>query len=156
MKIYRYNDVPLSELLIRSVEKSGVSGAVRDILADVEERGDEALFEYCRRFDGASLTALEVSREEIDAAYDRTDKDFLRVLEEAAENIRAFHRRTVPQGFRIDRPDGSYLGVKVTPIENVGLCIPGRTAAYPSTVLMTAIPAKLAGCRQLMMPFWQM
>ena len=151
MKIYRYNEVPLSELLIRTVEKSGVTDAVRDILADVEARGDEALFEYSRRFDGAELTELEVSSEEIDEAYDAMDVDFLRVLEAAAENIRTYHCREIEQGFRIDRPDGSYLGMKVTPIENVGLCIPGRTAAYPSTVLMTAIPAKLAGCRQLVM-----
>lgn len=151
MRIVRYNDVPLGELLIRPVEKIGVSDAVRDIIAEVEARGDEALFEYARRFDGADLTALEVTREEIDAAYGRMDKEFIRVLEEAAENIRDFHRRQRPEGFRVDRPDGSYLGIKVTPIENVGLCIPGRTAAYPSTVLMTAIPAKIAGCRQLIM-----
>ena len=151
MKIYDYNTVPLSELLIRTVERSGVSDAVRDILADVEARGDEALFEYSRRFDGAELDCLEVSRQEIDAAYNAMDPEFIAVLERAAENIRAFHRHEQPKGFRIERPDGTYLGMKVTPIENVGLCVPGRTAAYPSTVLMTAIPAKLAGCRQLVM-----
>ena len=151
MKIYRFNEAPLEELLIRPVEKLGVTDQVRDIIADVAARGDEALFEYCLKFDGAALTSLEVSREEIDAAYERLDGEFIRVLEEAAENIREFHRHELPSGFRIDRPDGSYLGMKVTPIENVGLCIPGRTAAYPSTVLMTAIPAKLAGCRQLVM-----
>ena len=151
MKIYDYNEVPLSELLIRSVEKSGVTDAVREILADVEARGDAALFEYSRRFDGAELDALEVSREEIDAAYAAMDPAFLAVLETAAANIREFHRHERPEGFRIERPDGTYLGMKVTPIENVGLCVPGRTAAYPSTVLMTAIPAKLAGCRQLVM-----
>ncbi len=151
MKLYRYNDVPLETLLIRSVEKTGVSDAVRAIIEDVEARGDAALFEYAKRFDGADLSALEVSPAEIDAAYDAMDPAFLRILEEAAENIREYHRHELPSGFRIDRPDGSYLGMKVTPIENVGLCIPGRTAAYPSTVLMTAIPAKLAGCRQLVM-----
>ena len=151
MKIYDYSEVPLSELLIRSVEKSGVTDAVRDILADVEARGDAALYEYSRRFDGAELDSLEVSREEIDAAYGAMDPAFLAVLEKAAANIREFHRHEMPEGFRIDRPDGTYLGMKVTPIENVGLCVPGRTAAYPSTVLMTAIPAKLAGCKQLVM-----
>jgi len=151
MKIYDYNEVPLSELLIRSVEKSGVTDAVRDILADVETRGDAALYEYSRRFDGAELDSLEVPREEIDSAYDAMDPAFLAVLEKAAANIREFHRHEMPEGFRIERPDGTCLGVKVTPIENVGLCVPGRTAAYPSTVLMTAIPAKLAGCRQLVM-----
>ncbi len=151
MRILNYNDAPLSELLIRGVEKAGVTDAVRDILADVEARGDAALFDYTRRFDGAELTALEVSRAEIDAAYDALDPEFRRVLEEAAENIRAFHAHEKPEGFRMERPDGSVLGRKITPIENVGLCVPGRTAAYPSTVLMTAIPAKLAGCAQLVM-----
>ena len=151
MKIYRYNDMAPEDLLIRTVESAGVTDAVRDIIADVAARGDEALFEYVRRFDGAALDALEVTRAEIDAAYARTDPAFLQVLEEAAENIRAFHRPQTPAGYRLERPDGTVLGVKVTPIENVGLCIPGRTAAYPSTVLMTAIPAKLAGCRQLVM-----
>ena len=151
MKIYRYNEAPLEELLIRPVDKTGVTDTVRDIIADVEARGDEALFDYARRFDGAELTALEVSREEIDAAYDRTDKALIRVLEKAAENIRDFHRHEIPEGFRVERPDGTYLGMKITPIENVGLCVPGRTAAYPSTVLMTAIPAKIAGCSQLVM-----
>ena len=151
MKIYKYNEVPLSSLLIRTVEKSGVTDAVRDIIADVEDRGDEALFEYSKRFDGADLTSLEVPREEIDAAYASMEPEFIRVLEEAAENIRTFHSFVLNEDYRLTRPDGTYMGVKYTPIENVGLCIPGRTAAYPSTVLMTAIPAKIAGCRQLIM-----
>ena len=151
MKIYEYSQVPLSDLLIRTVERSGVTDAVRDILADVEARGDEALFEYSRKFDGAELASLEVSREEIDAAYDAMDPAFLAVLEKAAANIRAYHENERTEGFRVERPDGTVLGMKVTPIENVGLCVPGRTAAYPSTVLMTAIPAKLAGCSQLVM-----
>ena len=151
MNIIRFGDVPLASLLIRTVEKSGVTEAVRDIIADVRTRGDEALYEYAAKFDGASLTALEVTPAELQAAYDRTDEAFLAVLEEAAANIRAFHSREKREGFRIERPDGTYMGMKVTPIENVGLCVPGHTAAYPSTVLMTAIPAKLAGCRQLVM-----
>ncbi len=151
MKIYRYGQVPLQDLLIRTVETSGVSEAVRAIIADVAERGDAALLDYARRFDGAELQALEVSREEIDQAYSRVDPALLRVLEQAAENIRAFHVHRMPHGFQLDRPDGSVLGVKVTAIERVGLCVPGRTAAYPSTVLMTAIPARIAGCRELVM-----
>ena len=151
MKIYRYGQVPLEDLLIRTVETSGVSEAVRAIIADVAERGDAALLDYARRFDGAELQALEVSREEIDQAYSRVDPALIRVLERAAENIRAFHIHQLPRGFQLDRADGSVLGVKVTAIERVGLCVPGRTAAYPSTVLMTAIPAKIAGCRELVM-----
>ena len=151
MKLYHFNRMPAEALLIRSAEKSGVGDAVRAILADVEARGDEALLEYTRRFDSPAVTSLEVTPREIDEAVGRTDREFLRVLERAAENIRDFHARQMPRGFRIDRPDGSYLGIKVTPIENVGLCIPGHTAAYPSTVLMTAIPARLAGCSRLVM-----
>ena len=153
MKIYRYGQVPLSELLIRSVDKSGVTAAVREILEDVERRGDEALWEYTRRFDKAEIDALEVTAGELDAALAGLDGEFRRVLERAADNIRAFHRRELEQlgGFRMELPGGGYLGMKVTPMEKVGLCIPGRTAAYPSTVLMTAIPARLAGCRELVM-----
>ena len=153
MKIYRYGQVPLSELLIRSVDKSGVTAAVREILEDVERRGDEALWEYTRRFDKAEIDALEVTAGELDAALAGLDGKFRRVLERAADNIRAFHRRELEQlgGFRMELPGGGYLGMKVTPMEKVGLCIPGRTAAYPSTVLMTAIPARLAGCRELVM-----
>ena len=98
MKIYRYGQTPLKDFFIRTVEKSGVADTVRSIIADVEQRGDEALFEYTRRFDGADLRTLEVSREEIDAAYERTDPVFLRVLEQAAENIREYHRREMPEG----------------------------------------------------------
>lgn len=151
MKIYRYEDVPLEELLIRTMEQSGVQDAVSAIIADVAARGDDALFEYARRFDGAELSALEVSREEIDAAYDAVDPEFRAVLERAAENIRAYHRHELQEPFQFQKEDGTILGMKITPIENVGLCIPGRTAAYPSSVLMTAIPAKIAGCRQLVM-----
>lgn len=151
IKIYDYDKISPSELFIRTVEKSGVADAVRGIIADVRARGEEALFEYTRRFDGAELSSLEVTGDEIDAAYNAMDDRFIGVLERAAENIRAYHRCQIREGFRLERPDGSYMGMKITPIENVGLCIPGRTAAYPSTVLMTAIPAKLAGCRRLIM-----
>lgn len=151
MKIYQYGQVPLSALLIRTVETAGVSDRVQAIVADVAARGDEALYEYARRFDGAALTSLEVSRAEMDAASARVDPALIAVLEKAAANIRSFHELERPNGFEITRPDGTVLGVKVTPIERVGLCVPGRTAAYPSTVLMTAIPAKIAGCRELIM-----
>lgn len=151
MKLYRYEDIPLRELLIRTVESSGVQDTVRDIIADVATRGDDALYEYARRFDGANLSALEVTQEEMDAAYNAVDPAFRAVLEKAAENIRAYHRPQLRKGYEIQNPDGSVLGMKVTPMERVGLCIPGRTAAYPSSVLMTAIPAKIAGCRELIM-----
>lgn len=151
MKIIRFDQVPLEDLLIRTVESSGVAEAVLAVLEDVARRGDEALWEAERRFDGADLPALEVTAEEVDAAWERTDPALRAVMEKAAGNIRAFHEREMPQGFSIRRPDGTVLGMKITPIERVGLCVPGRTAAYPSTVLMTAIPARIAGCRELVM-----
>ena len=151
MRIYRYGQVPLESLLIRTVETSGVADGVRAIIADVAAWGDEALYDYARRFDGAELTSIEVTPEEIDAACGRVDPALIAVLEKAAANIRAFHELERPEGFEVKRPDGAVLGVKVTPIERVGLCVPGRTAAYPSTVLMTAIPAKIAGCAELVM-----
>ncbi len=153
MKIYDYDKVPLSELLPRPVEKLGVSESVSAILRDVERRGDEALLEYTRRFDGAELASLETPREEIEEAYASLDGEFRRVLERAAENIRSFHARELEQlsGFRMELADGAYLGMKATPVEKVGVCVPGHTAAYPSTVLMTAVPARLAGCRQIVM-----
>ena len=153
MKICRFEDTPLSDLRTPPAEEWGVSEAVRDILRDVAARGDLALREYTRRFDGAELTELEVPRWEIEEAYASLDGELRRVLELSAENIRAFHRRQLeqPRDFRMELADGAYLGMKVTPIEKVGLCVPGRTAAYPSTVLMTAIPARLAGCGELVM-----
>ena len=151
MKIYRYGEVPMADLLIRTIEKSGIGENVRGILEDVARRGDEALFELTERFDGVRLSSLEVPREEIDEAYASIDPEFLRVLETAAGNIRAYHEMQLRDGFRMDKPDGSFLGMKITPIEKVGMCVPGRTAAYPSTVLMTAIPAKIAGCSELVM-----
>ena len=149
--ILHYKDAPPESFMIRSFEKSGVTDVVRDIISDVERRGDEALFEYASRFDGADLTALEVSREEIDAAYARVDVNFISVLKRAAENIRDFHSHQIENGYRIERADGTCMGVKITPVEKVGLCIPGHTAAYPSTVLMTAIPAKIAGVGEIVM-----
>jgi histidinol dehydrogenase len=149
--IYAQDQIDPERLLIRTIEKSGVADTVRDIIANVASRGDEALFSYCQTFDGATLTTLQVSDREIQAAYDRTDPELIRVLERAAENIRAFHRPQLPKNYELQRPDGSRLGVVYRSIEKVGICIPGRTAAYPSTVLMTAIPAGIAGCRDITM-----
>ena len=151
MKIYRYGEVPMEELLIRTIEKSGISDKVREIIEAVASRGDRALFEFSERFDGVRLESFEVPRKEIDEAYNSMDPDFIRVLEYAAGNIREYHEKQLREGFRLERPDGCFLGMKITPIEKVGMCIPGKTAAYPSTVLMTAIPAKIAGCRELVM-----
>ena len=147
IKIYPYDQVDKKTLFFRGVAESGVGDIVTGILENVRQNGDKALLEYAKKFDKAELSDLEVSPEEIEAAFAQTDPKLLRVMERAAENIRAFHSQQLRSGFEIKKENGVILGQKVTPIEKVGLYIPGGTASYPSTVLMNAIPAKLAGCR---------
>lgn len=149
MDIIAYEDLSNASLLMRGMHQYDVSAAVRTILSDVAQRGDTALFEYCERFDKAKLDCLEVSAQEIDSAFASVSPELLEAMTIASENIRAFHTNQVRQGFCINRADGVCMGQKITPIEKVGLYIPGGTAAYPSTVLMLAIPAKIAGCSEI-------
>ncbi len=142
---------PEREILARPKPVEDVADAVSEILRNVKENGDLALREYTLRFDGSSPESLQVGSEEIQKALEEVTPDFLRVLRKAADNIRAFHLPQKREGYRIERPDGVVLGVRITPIEKVGLYVPGGTAPYPSTVLMDAIPAKIAGCRELVM-----
>lgn len=128
-----------------------VNDAVAAILEDVKENGDEALLKYNRKFDHADTPVLEVSAEKIHQAYDRIDPELRRVLHEAADNIRAFHEKQVRHDFLIHDRDGQIMGQMVNPIEKVGIYVPGGTAAYPSTVLMNAIPAKIAGVKELVL-----
>ncbi len=151
IKIYKYGEVPNSEIFARDNIASNVEGIVTDIISNVRKNGDKALFEYSQRFDKVDLKSLEVSSKEIDEAFQLADKDFIEVIKEAAENIRQFHKRQVKNSFIISEKDGVVTGQKVTPIERVGLYVPGGTAAYPSTVLMDSIPAKIAGCSQIVM-----
>ena len=151
IKIYKYGEVPNSEVFARDNIASNVEGIVADIIANVRKNGDKALFEYSEKFDKVSLKCLEVTREEIDEAFEVADKDFVEVIKEAAENIREFHKRQVRNSFVISEKDGIVTGQKITPIERVGLYVPGGTAAYPSTGLMDSIPAKIAGCEQIVM-----
>ena len=149
MKIIRYGEA--GALLMRSMETASVSDTVRAIIEDVAQNGDEALKAYAERFDGAKLETLAVTDDEMDAALAEIPGALRRAMEKAAENIRAFHSAQVREGFCIRRPDGTYMGQKVTPIEKVGLYIPGGTASYPSTVFMNAIPAQIAGCSEIVM-----
>lgn len=151
IKIMKYGQVPNSEIFARVTPAVDVEAIVADILADVRQNGDQAVLKYCARFDKAELETLEVSPREIEEALADLEPGFLEILREAAANIRAFHSRQVRNSFVIaDRP-GIVLGQKVTPIEKVGVYVPGGTAAYPSTVLMDTIPAKIAGCPQIVM-----
>jgi histidinol dehydrogenase len=122
---------------------------VRAILDDVRQNGDAALFAYAKKFDRAELTSLLVSEQEIDEAVAAIDPAFYETLEQAAENIRDFHKRQVRQGFSVSERKGVLMGQRVMPLERVGLYVPGGTASYPSTVLMNAIPAKIAGVREI-------
>ena len=151
IKIYKYGEVPNSEIFARDNISPDVEGIVSNIIANVIKNKDAALFEYTERFDKAKLSTLEVTSEEIDEAYNATDPKFIKIIEEAAENIRGFHKRQVKNSFVISEQDGVVTGQKVMPIEKVGLYVPGGTAAYPSTVLMDSIPAKIAGCREIVM-----
>ena len=149
--ILKVGQVPNSEIFARVTPEADVADIVADIIADVKENGDTAVKAYCAKFDKAELTSLEVTPEEIQAAISQVEPEFLDILREAAENIRSFHSRQVRNSFVIADKPGIVLGQKITPIEKVGVYVPGGTAAYPSTVLMDTIPAKIAGCPQLVM-----
>ena len=151
IKILNYNEVSSDEIFARDNIASNVEDIVTDIIKNVIKNGDKALFEYCLKFDKANLTTLEVSEEEINEAFEMVDNEFIEILKEAAENIRDFHQKQVRNSFIINEKDGVVIGQKVTPIEKVGLYVPGGTAAYPSTVLMDSIPAKIAGCSEIVM-----
>lgn len=151
IKIYNYGEVSNTEIFARDNIASNVESIVSDIISNVINRGDEAIFEYALKFDKASLTTLEVTAAEIDEAFCVVDAEFVEIIKQAAENIRAFHSKQVKNSFIINDKDGVVTGQKVMPIEKVGLYVPGGTAAYPSTVLMDSIPAKIAGCKEIVM-----
>lgn len=151
IKIMKYGEVPNSEIFARSVPKIDVAGTVAEIIKNVKENGDKALFEYCEKFDKAKLSSLAVTKEEIDEALSLVEPEFMEILEKAAKNIRKFHSRQVRNSFIINDEDGIVIGQKIIPVDRAGLYVPGGTAAYPSTVLMDAIPAKTAGCREVVM-----
>ena len=151
IQILTYGQVPNSEIFARTEPTVNVEATVAEIIAAVRERGDAALYEYCERFDGAKLESLAVTPEEIEEAVSAVEPKFLEILEKAAKNIRAFHEKQVRNSFIINNENGIVVGQKVIPVDRAGLYVPGGTAAYPSTVLMDAIPAKIAGCRQVVM-----
>jgi len=129
-----------------------ISQRVKTIVNDIRQRGDEALFEYTQRFDKAALTAetVRVSREEIDAAYAQADAKWLEAMKNAAEKITAFHAKQKQKTW-MDFQEGEALGQMVRPLEKVGVYVPGGTAAYPSSVLMNVLPAKVAGVKKIVM-----
>ena len=149
IRILKCGEVDNAEIFARSVPEVDVQKIVSDIIADVRARGDAALYDYCEKFDRVKLDRLEVSAEEIDEALRAVEPEFFGILETAAQNIRQFHERQVRNSFIITERAGVVMGQKVMPMDRVGLYVPGGTAAYPSTVLMDAIPARIAGCREI-------
>ena len=151
IRILPYEKTNMDEIFARVTPQTDVAGIVRQIISNVITNGDAALYEYCERFDRAKLTDLEVSPEELEQAMKTVDPEFIRILETAAANIRKFHQGQVRNSFMINDTDGVVMGQKIIPMDRVGIYVPGGTAAYPSTVLMDTIPAKIAGCGQIVM-----
>lgn len=144
----------LENLLKRSPNSYGkFEASVAAILADVKEKGDEAVFDYTKRFDGADINAVNivVTKEEIDEAYSLVDEQLVEVIRKALVNIREYHAKQKQYSWFDSTPNGTILGQKVTPLNRVGVYVPGGKAAYPSSVLMNIIPAKVAGVSQIIM-----
>ena len=152
IRIFDFDKVAPEEILNRDIRaEADVEAVVDGIIADVRRRGDEALRDYARRFDHAELDSLLVSREELEEAFATVGEEFLTTLRMAADNIRHFHEQQVHRDFMVNDTPGVVLGQKYTPIQRAGVYVPGGTAAYPSTVLMDVIPAKVAGVGEIVM-----
>ncbi|MBE6823944.1 MAG: histidinol dehydrogenase [Ruminococcaceae bacterium] len=151
IKILKQNEVTANEIFARAESGINVEVIVSDIINNVRTNGDKALFEYCEKFDKAKLNSLLVTKEEIDEAVSMVEPKFINILEKAASNIRKFHEKQVRNSFIINDENGIVIGQKVIPVDKAGLYVPGGTAAYPSTVLMDSIPAKIAGCKEVVM-----
>ncbi len=151
IRTVKRNEISDSEIFDRIGGAPDVSATVEEIINEVKMRGDAALIDFARKFDRAELECLEVTAEEIAAAIETVGESYISLLERAAANIRDFHSRQVRQGFVCNSREGVLSGQKIIPLERVGLYVPGGTAAYPSSVLMNCIPAKLAGVDEIIM-----
>ena len=151
IKILKYGEVENKEIFARAVPTVNVEDTVAEIIRNVRERGDAALLEYTEKFDKASLSSLKVTADEIDEAFALVDPKFVEILKAAAANIRRYHEKQKRSGFEIKEDNGVIIGQRVIPVDRAGLYGPGGTAAYPSTVLMDSIPAKIAGVGEVVM-----
>lgn len=151
IKILEYGQTKKEEIFSRVSPKIDVEKIVSNVLEDVKKNGDKALLDYTEKFDKVRLESLEVTPLEIENAIKQVDEDFLRVLRLAKKNITEFHLKQKREGFTIKKENGVIMGQKITAIEKAGIYVPGGTASYPSTVLMNSIPAKIAGCKQIVM-----
>lgn len=146
IKIIRPEEYSRTQFTVR---KADVSLSVSRILQDVKENGDNAVKKYEREFDGAEINSLRLTDDEISEALRAVDTEYSSMLQRAAENIRAFHVKQMPKGFTHSPAEGIILGQRIIPIKRAGIYVPGGTASYPSTVLMNAIPANVAGCPEI-------
>lgn len=156
IRIAKADGVSERELINQLKARSGeidrkVTSAVTDILNNVKQNGDDAVREYTLKFDGHMPSKFEISREEIDSSPDKCDRDFILALYKAADNIRDFHARQKQQGWLEPKQNGVILGQRIRGLKRVGVYVPGGTAAYPSSVLMNVIPAKIAGVKEIVM-----
>jgi len=151
IKILKYGEVKNEEIFSRCEGLSKVDTIVSDIIDNVKKNGDRALLEYEEKFDKVKLESLQVSAEEIKEALTKVDDKFIEVLKLAKANIAEYHEKQLRKGFEIKKENGVVIGQKVTPVAKAGLYVPGGKAAYPSTVLMDSVPAKIAGVKEVVM-----
>lgn len=152
IKTYYVDEIPVSEILSRTaVDYSMCENTVKEIISKVREKGDSALYKYAEQFDKVKLNSLKVSDDEIAAAYENADRDLIATIERAKKNIEEYHKCQLRRGFEYSTADGAILGQKIIPVESACVYVPGGTAAYPSTVLMDIIPARLAGVEKIYM-----
>ena len=151
IKIYEDKLNSREEIFSVKEEKYDVSAVVSEIIKDVRSRGDAALFDYTEKFDKVRLESLRVTDDEIDEAFSLVEAEFVEILKKAEKNIREFHEMQKQSGFEINKDGKKIVGQRVIPIEVAGIYVPGGTAAYPSTVLMDAVPASVAGVSRIVM-----
>ena len=149
IKTIKSNEFEKDCILQKTITSTKVTSSVAMIIANIIKRGDDALREYTEKFDGCILDSFELSQAVIDKAVEAVDPEFIKIMERAAENIKEFHMNQVQKGFNLPPKNGVILGQKITPIERVGIYVPGGSASYPSSVLMNCIPAKIAGVKEI-------
>ena len=151
IKIMKFEEVPAAEIFKRTEPKVNVEAVVAQIIADVIKDRDKAVLAYTKKLDGCELESLQGSDEEMREALEQTEPAFLEILKKAAANIRKFHERQVRNSFIINEEDGVVIGQKIIPVDRAGIYVPGGTAPISSTHPMDALPAKIAGCREVIM-----
>ena len=155
MKLYELNKENEKEIINiikdREEDSSNILNSVNDILKEVKKNGDKALRYYTKLFDGVDIDNFKVSKEEIENAFNKVEEKFIEAMKEAINNIEDYHKKQVKDGYCINKSSGVFMGQVVLPLERVGVYVPGGTAAYPSSVAMNVIPAKVAGVKEIVM-----